>query len=149
MSNMIYKFLKYSILFFYGGGCYICLELLFRGRSDVTMFFCGAISFVLIGLLNNFISWDMSLAKQGLIGGLFIVTPLEYLFGIIFNQDYHIWDYREQFLNLNGQICIGFSILWCLISIICVIIDDYLRYFIFNEQKPKYKFLEKKLKLTK
>ena len=96
---------------------------------------CG----ILIGLINYFFSWNMSLILQGIIGGLFIVTPLEYVFGILFNSDYHIWDYRSVPFNINGQVCLPFSVIWCFIAIICIVLDDYLRYFIFGEEKPHYR----------
>jgi uncharacterized membrane protein len=140
IEKILYALLKYYILFCVGGTTYIILELLFRGRTSWEMLFAGAICFVLIGAINNFIPWKMKLWKQALIGGIFIITPIEYLFGIIFNQDYHIWDYRNLPLNMSGQICVPFSLLWCLVAIMCILIDDYLRYFIFGEDKPKYCF---------
>ena len=127
------------MLFAYGGILYMTLEMLFRGHTDYYMSICGGFAFVLIGGLNNFIPWNMSFIKQCLIGGLCIITPLEYLFGILINQDYSIWDYRGIPLNLNGQICVPFTILWCFLSIIAIVLDDYLRYYIFNEEKPHYK----------
>lgn len=141
MKRILKLLLKYSVLFSYGGMLYVCIELMFRGRSDITMMFCGAISFVLIGLLNQIIPWKMSLLVQSIICGFLIVTPIEYLFGILFNQNFNIWDYRTQLFNVNGQICLLFSILWCLLSVIGIILDDYLRYWLFDEEKPHYKII--------
>lgn len=139
MNKFIKLFFKYSILFSYGGMIYMCLELLFRHKTHYTMAFCGGFAFVIIGCINNVISWDISLVKQCLIGGICVITPLEYLFGILFNQDYSIWCYKDIILNYQGQICIPFTILWCFVSIIAIFLDDYLRYYIFNEEKPYYK----------
>lgn len=139
MKKLLKMILKYSVLFSYGGMIYVCIELLFRGRSDVSMLFCGAISFICIGLLNQIIPWKMPLYMQSLISGFLIVTPLEYIFGIIFNQNYQIWDYRNQFCNVNGHICLLFSVLWCLLSVVGIVLDDYLRYWLFNEDKPHYR----------
>lgn len=138
MKIFLKTLFKYSVLMAYGGFIYICIELFFRGRSDVTMMFCGGISFIMLGLLNEIIPWEMQLWKQALIGGFCIVTVLEYIFGIVFNQDYHIWDYRGEILNINGQVCLLFSCVWCLISIIGIIVDDYMRYWLFAEEKPHY-----------
>lgn len=139
MINTIIKTtLKYSLLFSYGGMLYVCIELLFRGRSDVIMLFAGAISFVIIGGLNNFISWNMPLILQSGIGGI-IITAIELIFGLIFNQDFSIWNYENLPLNFQGQICLPFTLLWCLLAIIAIILDDYLRYYIFDEEKPIYK----------
>lgn len=143
MKDKIIKLIfKYSLLFSYGGMVYMCLELLFRGRTDPTMAFCGGLAFIIIGGLNNFIPWEMSFIKQCLIGGVLVITPLEYIFGILFNQDYSIWDYRMLPFNLQGHICLYFTILWCFISIIAILADDYLRYYIFNEEKPRYKLFK-------
>lgn len=141
MNKILKILLKYSVLLSYGGMIYVCLELLFRGKSDVSMMFCGGLSFVFIGAINNVISWKMPLWIQSILGGFLVVTPLEYIFGILFNQDYTVWDYRTQFLNVNGQICLLFSLLWCIISIVAIILDDYLRYWLFDEEKPYYKII--------
>lgn len=34
----------------------------------------------------------------------------ELILGFLFNADYHAWDYRNQFLNFEGQICLLYSI---------------------------------------
>lgn len=138
LEKIIYTVMKYYILFCVGGMSYVVIELLYRQRSTIEMLFLGSICFVAIGALNNIIPWSMKIWKQALIGGFLIVTPLEYLFGIIFNQDYHIWDYRNQSCQIDGQVCLLFTLIWCLISAGCIILDDYLRFFIFGEDKPKY-----------
>ena len=128
------------MLFSYGGMVYMTLEILFRQRTAYSMGVCGGLAFIIIGCLNNIIPWSMSLIRQSLIGGICVITPLELFFGLIVNQNHTIWDYRNAPLSLfDGQICIPFTILWCFISIAAIILDDYLRYYIFNEEKPRYK----------
>lgn len=143
MSNcgqkILDKILEYCILFSFGGMTYMIMELLFRGRTHYIMAFCGGFCFVAVGLLNEFIPWNMSLILQSIIGGFLIITPIELIFGLIFNMDYSIWDYRTLRFNFLGQISLNFTILWCLITTIAIIVDDYLRYRIFNEEKPNYK----------
>ena len=141
MRNALKSLLKYSVLLSYGGMLYVCIELIFRGRSDISMMFCGGLSFVFIGLINNIIPWEMPLWIQSIIGGFLIVTPLEYIFGLLFNQGFTVWDYRMQPFNINGQVCLLFSLLWCVISIAAIILDDYLRYWLFHEEKPHYKIV--------
>lgn len=137
--------LKYSILFSYGGMLYMILELLVRGRTHYLMSFCGGLCFVLIGMINEFISWDMSLVRQGIIGGFLIITPVELLFGILFNNNYDIWDYRNLKLNFLGQISFKFCILWCGVAILAIILDDHLRYHIFDEEKQRYKLFSRRV----
>ena len=141
LNTLVKGVFKYSMLFSYGGMLYMIIELLFRGRTDYTMSFCGGLCFIIIGLINNLFSWNMPLILQGVIGGFLVVTPIEYLFGVLFNSDYHIWDYRNMIFTFDetGYTCLEFTLLWCLLSIVCVVLDDVLRYYIWGEDKPHYK----------
>ena len=137
----IKNIIKYIILGGIGGITYIIIELLSRGYSHWTMFIVSAIAFILIGLINEFISWDMELWKQMLIGSG-IVTALEFMSGYIFNikLGWHIWDYSNVPFNIMGQVCLPFTIAWFFISLIAIVADDYLRYWLFDEEKPHYKW---------
>lgn len=140
MNKFIKNIFKYLVLGNIGGIVYILIELLYRGYSHWTMFLVSSISFILIGLINEFISWDMKLWKQMLIGAS-IVTIMEFISGCIINigLGWHVWDYSNLQLNIMGQICLTFSIIWFFISLIAIIADDYLRYWLFQEEKPHYK----------
>lgn len=131
--------LKYFILGWFGGSTYCSLEVIFRGRSHWSMVVLAFILFLLIGSLNNLFPWEMSLAKQGIIGAC-MVTVLEFITGCIVNicLGWNVWDYSNMPLNILGQVCLPFSLLWILLSIVCIIVDDYLRYLMFNEQMPHY-----------
>ena len=141
MRKYIKSIVKYFMLFCCGGMTYMTIEMVYRGYSDYTMAGLGGMAFAFIGCINNFIPWKMSLINQCLVGGILIVTPLEYLFGILFNQTYTIWDYRNIPLNIDGQICLPFTLIWCLLSIVAIVIDDYIRYYAFDEEKPIYKLI--------
>ena len=131
---------KHVILFTIGGSIYYGIECIYRGYSHWTMAILGGICFVLIGGINEYISWDTPLWKQGLIGSA-IVTSLEFVTGCIVNLwlGWNVWDYSDTPFNILGQICIPFSIIWFFISLLAIIVDDYIRYWIFGEEKPKYK----------
>lgn len=131
--------LKTLILFLVGGIAYITIELLYRGHSHWTMFLLGGLCFILIGGINNYISWDMLLWKQMLLGSV-IITLLEFVCGCIVNLLLHwnVWDYSNLPFNILGQICLPFSILWFFVSFVAIIIDDYIRYWFFDEEKPHY-----------
>lgn len=131
--------LKYFVLGWFGGSTYCSLEVIFRGRSHWSMVVLAFILFLLIGSLNNLFPWEMSLAKQGIIGAC-MVTVLEFITGCIVNiwLGWNVWDYSNMPLNILGQVCLPFSLLWILLSIVCIIVDDYLRYLMFNEQMPHY-----------
>ena len=132
--------MKHVILFTIGGSIYYGIECIYRGYSHWTMAILGGICFVLIGGINEYISWDTPLWKQGLIGSA-IITSLEFVTGCIVNLwlGWNVWDYSDTPFNILGQICIPFSIIWFFISLLAIIVDDYIRYWIFGEEKPKYK----------
>ena len=134
------SFLKHLILFIIGGIIYILIELGFRGHTALSMFFLGGLCFVLIGLINEAIPWNMGIIWQGIIGSG-IVTSLELVSGLILNVylKLNIWDYSNLPFNFMGQICLYFSIAWIFLSLVAIVLDDYLRYWFFNEEKPHYK----------
>ena len=133
--------LKPLILFLIGGFIYVLIELAYRGYSHWSMMLLGGLCFLLIGAINEYIPWDMSFFKQCIIGS-FIVTTLEFIVGCIVNLllGWNVWDYSSVPFNILGQICLPFSIIWIFISAIAIILDDYLRYWLFGEEKPHYTF---------
>lgn len=137
------KALKALILFLCGGCLYFLMEIAWRGYSHWSMFILGGLCFFLIGAINEFISWEMPLLLQGVIGSLCIVTPLEFVTGCIVNLwlGWNVWDYSDMPLNLLGQICLPFSLVWVAVSIAAVVLDDWLRYWWFGEEKPHYKLV--------
>lgn len=143
IEKQIFKIIfKHILLFFIGGLIYICIELLYRGDTHWSMAIVGGLAFVSCGLINEILSWETPLWKQSLIGGG-IITALEFTSGIILNiiLKWDVWDYTNYKINLLGQICLPFSIIWCLLAILAIILDDYLRYWLFQEEKPRYKFI--------
>lgn len=139
MNDKIKKMLKYLILFIIGGIIYYFIEVVFRGWSHWAMILVGGFCFVMIGELNEHFTFEMPLLKQGVIGSC-IVTAIEFISGLILNVylGMNIWDYSALPFDLLGQICLPFSILWIFVSALAVIVDDWLRYFLFKEEKPHY-----------
>lgn len=143
----IKNFIKYLLLLTFSGYIYVCLELLFRGRSDITMMFCASICVIPMIVLNNKFTYEMDFLLQLILCTLF-ATIIEFIFGIVFNSDYHIWDYRNMPLNLFGIICLPFSFLWMFIAAIVIPLMDWIDCYIFNykpETKPYYKIFGKKI----
>ena len=139
MSSKLKEFLKLIILFLIGGLIYCGIEIAYRGFTHWTMGVVGGFCFVIIGGLNNYIPWEMKVWKQSLIGAL-VVTCCEFIAGIILNLflGLNIWDYSGVPFNILGQICLPFSIVWIFLSFICIFVDDWLRYLLFKEERPKY-----------
>ena len=69
------------------------------------------------------------------------ITFYEFIFGVILNiwLGLNIWDYSNLPFNILGQICIPFSTIWYFLSIIGICLDDFFRWKLFNEEKPRYK----------
>lgn len=134
--------LKHILLFLIGGLIYICIELLYRGDTHWSMAVVGGFAFICCGLINELLNWKTPLWKQSVIGGV-VITVLELISGIILNLilKWDVWDYTNYKINLLGQICLPFSFIWCLLAMVAIILDDYLRYWLFQEEKPRYKFM--------
>ena len=58
---------------------------------------------------------------KGLIGSSF-VTAVEFIFGVVFNiiLKKNVWDYSKMPMNIVGQICMPYSCLWVLLSLVCI-----------------------------
>ena len=106
------KFGKYVTLFCVGGGAYVGLELLYRGRSHIRMFGAGGLCFLLLGRLRK--EHLPIPAKVG--AGAGMITAVELATGLLVNRDFGVWDYRGQPGNIFGQICPVFTALWIPVS---------------------------------
>lgn len=139
MKKILKTILKYIFLFLVGGFVYYAIEIAYRGYSHWTMILLGGICFVALGNINNVLSWKTPLIAQSIIGAT-IITALEYITGLIVNikLGWNVWDYSDVPLNIQGQICLLFFIVWIFVAGVGIILDDYLRYWLFKEQKPKY-----------
>ena len=139
MKEKLKAILKHAVLALCGGCVYFLIEMAWRGHSHWTMAVLGGVCFVLIGDINEFIPWNMPLVLQGAIGSG-VVTLLELVSGIVLNLwlGLGIWDYSNMPFNFLGQICLPFSLLWVALSVVAVILGDWLRYWLFGEDRPTY-----------
>jgi uncharacterized membrane protein len=134
------KLLEYLVIFLIGGTVYVGIEILYRGYSHWSMFIVGGICLIVIGLLNEgLIPSSWGIIKQMLLGAV-IITCIEFITGCIVNLGLglNVWDYSNLPLNIAGQICLPFSIIWFFLSYVAIRVDDEIRYRFFGEAKPKY-----------
>lgn len=119
------------------------MELGFRGWTHWTMFFLGGLCFVALGLINEIISWEMLMWQQMVIGAC-IITGLEFITGCIVNLwlGWNVWDYSSIPGNFLGQICPQFLALWLLVALAGIMLDDWLRYWLFGGNKPYYRLFK-------
>lgn len=131
---------KAIILFIIGGIVYCAMEILWRGYTHWTMGILGGLCFIIIGEFNEHIEWDEPLWIQ-MIKGSFVITSLEFITGCILNLWLHlnIWDYSNLPMNILGQICVPFMVIWFFVSLIAIVLDDFIRWKLFDEEKPHYK----------
>ena len=138
------KIIEYTILLLIGGAIYYEIEILHRGYSHWTMFLLGGICFILVGSENEYFKKtfdvEVPLFPQMVIG-MVIITFLEFITGYILNikLGWDIWDYSDQPFNILGQICPGASFAWFWLSLVCILLDDFIRNKLFGEEKRKYK----------
>lgn len=145
MNGKFKSFMKYLLLFTFSGYIYVCLELIFRGYSDITMMFASSICAIPMIILNNKFTYEIDFLLQLFLCAIF-ATLVEFIFGMLFNRDYSIWDYRNMPLNLYGQICLPFSLLWMIIAACVIPLMDWIDCYIFGykpETKPYYKIFGK------
>ena len=104
-------------LFLFGALGYPAIEILWRGSTHPTMALAGGIGAVALFRLNRGL-FRGALPLRLLASGA-AVTLIELLFGVIFNLGLgmEVWDYSEMPLHLFGQICLPYSLLWCLLSL--------------------------------
>ena len=143
---MMKKIISYILMLTWAGYTYVCIELIVRHQSDITMMFCASICAIPMVLLNDYFSYDFDFILQALFSALFC-TLAELVFGLIFNQDHNIWDYSNMIFNYKGQICLPFFFVWILISIPIIIIADWMEYYIFDllSEPPYYKIFGKEV----
>ena len=115
------------LMFIIFGLCYLLIEIIWRGYTHWTMFIVGGLCGLLIGLINEK-NKKMPLLKQCFISTI-IVTVIEFISGCIINLYFNlnVWDYSTMPFNLLGQICLPYCLLWFLLSIAVIKLDDWIR----------------------
>ena len=110
------KFIKKIVLFTIGGGAYVGLEMLWRGRSHVSMFTAGGLCFILLGFLRRVpLPWRLVLGPAA-------ITLVELATGLMVNRDFSVWDYRSLPGNFLGQICPAYCLLWIPLALVGMVL---------------------------
>lgn len=133
---------KYLLLGAAGGTLYGLIECLWRGHTHWTMILLGGLLFVLLGGLNEWLPWEMPLALQSLLGALAVMAA-EFAAGLVVNVwlGWDVWDYSGMPGNILGQICPQFAALWVPLSAAAIVLDDWLRHWLWGEERPRYRWI--------
>ncbi|MDR2559460.1 MAG: putative ABC transporter permease [Oscillospiraceae bacterium] len=129
--------MKYLFLFLIGGFVYGGMEVTFKGGdTHLSMFILGGLCFLLIGALSRKIHLLLRMSA-----GAAIITALEFLCGLIVNVwlGFAVWDYSNLPLNVMGQICLWFTIIWFFLSFIGIALDNLVKWQLFGGERPTLK----------
>ena len=76
------------------------------------MMIAGGLAFVLFSIVSERLRGKNILVKAAVCG--LGVTAIEFVFGVIFNLwlKMNVWDYSYMPLNILGQICPVFTLMW-------------------------------------
>lgn len=139
-SYTLLKIFEYLTIFVIGGLAYGAIEILWRGYTHPSMLFLGGFCLIVVGILNEGIfPTTLGIIPQMILGGI-VITILEFITGLIVNVwlGLNVWDYSDMPLNFMGQICLPFTIAWCFLSFVAIVVDDFIRYSLFGEPWPEY-----------
>ncbi len=136
---------KNAFIFIEGGLLYSYIEVCFKnctGHNEGiswTMGIVGGLVFLITGLINKIFTPEMPLYLQDIIGAV-ACTILEFISGLVLNKLFrlNIWDYSDLPGNILGQICPQFFLIWILLALIAIFLDDIIRWKFLNEESPHY-----------
>ena len=129
---------EYVCVVLLGGVIYGSLEMLWRGFTHPSMILAGGVCFLLIHLLNHNAK-KVNLVMKCIIGSA-IITAVEFSVGVVVNilLGLDVWDYSALPLNILGQVCPQFMLLWFILSFPANYISGWIRAF-FNVLEKREK----------
>ena len=110
------KLSRYVFVFLMGFFLYAFVEVTGRGYTHWTMCITGGIVLLVIYTLSN--RPATSLIRTCLLGTA-AITLIEFAVGVFDNiiMGWEVWDYSDIPLNILGQVCPLFSLLWFVLCI--------------------------------
>lgn len=108
--------LELLTVFLLGGSAYGAIELMWRGHTHWTMMLAGGLCFTAMYFIASR-SRLTRLQQYILCAG--VVTAVEFIIGTIVNRrlGWNIWDYSDRRFNLQGQICLRYTLYWLALSV--------------------------------
>ena len=139
------------LLWFFGGSLYFLMEVAYKSltghpeRISWTMLVVAIVLTVPVERAGAELPWGCPLGLQA-VACAALVTVVELVAGLVLNvwMGLNIWDYSHLPLNLWGQICPQFAVVWWALCLIFIPVFDWLRYAVEGGEKPRYIFLRRK-----
>lgn len=151
MRKSIKLILEYILLFCTFGGIYFCLESIWKSHwTDWRMFLLSGFIGLCIGGINNLFTYETDFLLQCIVGML-IALLCECIFGYQWNvvEGLELWNYSNPPLSylsaVAGQINLVFAVIWLGLSGVCIILDDWIWYYVLGhrDEKPYYQVFGK------
>ena len=121
------KVIEYGTAFAAGAFIYTLLEISWRGYTHWTMTLTGGACLAVMYMWNELLAGQPAPLKW-LVGALSI-TLIVFTVGCVVNLMLHqdLWDYSNVRFNILGQVCLGFSALWFVLSIPGFYLCDFIK----------------------
>ena len=142
------KWVLSALLWMWTGGIYFFGEVVWKtsqGRPETISWTMFALAIVLAIPLERFgaeLPWEMPLLGQAAICAL-AITAVEFAAGLFLNVwlGLGVWDYSNLAGNIMGQVCPQFMALWFVLSIVGIVMLDWMRYAVEGGERPHYTLL--------
>lgn len=133
------KFCEYLFLWAAGGSVYYAVEMAYRGFSHWSMFVLGGICLCFFAWQGSVSGWRDPFWRQ-LFRCLLFVTACEFITGLIVNKwlGWQVWDYTGLPLQLWGQICVPFMLVFSGLCAAGILLAAYILWGLFGEEKPRF-----------
>lgn len=126
-----------GVVFGIGAGAYGLLEVLYKGDTHPSMLVAGGICFLAMERIAHRLP-RIPFWGKCLMSGV-AVTGVEFVFGCVFNLAFkmNVWDYSHLPLNIAGQICPLFTLLWSGLAVVGLPLSCMLYTYLVNGRLPR------------
>lgn len=146
VTNKIGKWVLSVLLWVWTGTLYFFIEVAWKtvgGKPEAiswTMLLLAIFLAVPLERCGAEVPWDMPLILQSAICTV-AITAAEFCAGCVLNLwlGLGVWDYSHIPGNVLGQICPQFSAAWFVLSMVAIVMLDWLRYSVEGGDRPHYK----------
>ncbi len=114
--------MKNAAVFTIGAAGYTCAEIIWRGWTHWSMTLTGGLCALGIHLINKKSKRNFAVRT---IESTAFITAMEFSVGCLVNKllKWQVWDYSKMPLNICGQICPQYIILWVPLAALALIIS--------------------------